>query len=155
MKRFNRILAALLAALMLCGAWTAVAEMDVELEIESQTNPESVDPEGLKGELDGIAELPEALEIGDVGLEVEELLTQRIGDDRAFEVGRIAGEPISGARALAVVVEGRGESALGVYVALTGCGRSGRRPLGSNCILSLKKTIILLFCPRFFVARRR
>ena len=45
MKRFNRILAALLAVLMLCGAWTAVAEMDVELEIESQMNPEGVDPE--------------------------------------------------------------------------------------------------------------
>ena len=60
MKRFNRILAALLAALMLCGACTTVAEMNVELNLDAQANPGSIeleiDPEnGANGPDGGLA----------------------------------------------------------------------------------------------------
>ena len=71
MKRWNRILAALLAAVLLCGAWTAFAEMELELgldSLESNAGIElEIDPESIEGELGDIAELPEDLEIDGLG----------------------------------------------------------------------------------------
>ena len=77
MKRFNRILAALLAALMLCGACTTVAEMNVELEINAPANPGSIeleiDPESGANEPDGGLALDEGLQLDGVDLSNPEL----------------------------------------------------------------------------------
>ena len=72
MKRFNRILAALLAALMLCGACTTVAEMNVELEINAPVNPGSIeleiDPENGANGPEGGLELDDGLQLDGVDL---------------------------------------------------------------------------------------
>ncbi len=72
MKRFNRILAALLAALMLCGACTTVAEMNVELEINAPVNPGSIeleiDPENGANGPDGGLVLDDGLQLDGVDL---------------------------------------------------------------------------------------
>ena len=72
MKRFNRILAALLAALMLCGACTTVAEMNVELNLDAQANPGSIeleiDPENGANEPDGGLALDDGLQLDGVDL---------------------------------------------------------------------------------------
>ena len=77
MKRFNRILAALLAALMLCGACTTVAEMNVELNLDAQANPGSIeleiDPENGANEPDGGLALDEGLQLDGVDLPNPEL----------------------------------------------------------------------------------
>ncbi len=77
MKRFNRILAALLAALMLCGACTTVAEMNVELEINAPANPGSIeleiDPESGANIPDGGLALDEGLQLDGVDLPNPEL----------------------------------------------------------------------------------
>lgn len=49
MKCFNRIVAALLAALMLCGTCTTVAEMDVELNLNAQRNSGDIELEIAPG----------------------------------------------------------------------------------------------------------
>jgi len=72
MKRFNRILAALIAVLMLCGACTTVAEMDVDLTLDAQGNPGSIeleiDPEAWVDEPDGGLELDDGLQMDGVDL---------------------------------------------------------------------------------------
>lgn len=68
MKHFNRILAALLAALMLCGPWTAVAEMEVELEIESQIGSEGIAPETGDNEPEVELELDDGLQLDGVDM---------------------------------------------------------------------------------------
>lgn len=77
MKRFNRILAALLAALMLCGAWAAVAEMNVELNLDAQANPGSIeleiDPENGANGPDGGLALDDGLQLDGVDLPNSEL----------------------------------------------------------------------------------
>jgi hypothetical protein len=68
MKPFNRILAVLLATLMLCGAWTAVAEIDVELEIEAQGNTEGIAPETGDNETEVELELDDGLQLDGVDM---------------------------------------------------------------------------------------
>ena len=80
MKRINRILAALLAALMLCGAWTAVAEMDVELEIEAPGYSEGVDPKTGDNETEVELELDDGLQLDGVDLPALDTEIEMEGD---------------------------------------------------------------------------
>ena len=98
MKRFNRILAALLSALMLCGACTTVAEMNVELEINAPANPGSIeleiDPEIGANIPDGGLALDDGLQLDGVELPNPELeigIEDNLLIDGAEAQGRGAG----------------------------------------------------------------
>ena len=68
MKRWNRMLSALLAALMLTGAWSAAAELELEMPPEAEGTEAALGIEDGDDEQEVSLELDDALELDDIAL---------------------------------------------------------------------------------------
>ena len=68
MKRWNRMLSALLAALMLTGAWSAAAELELEMPPEAEGTEVALGIEDGDDEQEISLELDDALELDDIAL---------------------------------------------------------------------------------------
>ena len=66
MKRWNRMLSALLAALMLTGAWSAAAELELEMPPEAEGTEVALGIEDGDDEQEVSLELDDALELDDI-----------------------------------------------------------------------------------------